>query len=191
MACLACGRSCGLAPSSASLADRVAKADGDDTRGPLDIARIVHKHRKGHPNVFIHRIIMQRKWRRRALRSTPKHDGAITVTFDVDPSRGYHCTGCVTEREVLIFVKHHRLIATLYNHLGDPPRKLADLPVWRPNHRTVAFSVRRRQLSGKRLDSYDWGVETRYSRWRSSCPASNTCFDMAPNHAHDLVRHNL
>jgi hypothetical protein len=66
-----------------ALADRVAKSDGEDTRGPLDIATIVHKHRKGHPNVFVHKIVMQRDFRRRALRSAAKHDGVITVTFDV------------------------------------------------------------------------------------------------------------
>lgn len=159
--------------------------------GPLDIARIVHKHLPGHPNVFVHKIVMQKAWKRRALHSTNRDTRGITVTFDVNPSQGYHCIGCVTEREVLIFAKNGHIVAKLYNHLGDPPRKLANLSVWRPNRRTVAFSVRRRQLSGKHLDFYDWGVESIYARAGSSCRRNQPCFDFAPNHKFQLLRHQL
>jgi hypothetical protein len=174
-----------------AVADWVYKADGNDTHGPLDIARIEQKHSKDHPNHFIHKVVMYRRWRRPAIHSTTKHSRYIHVTFDVDPSRGYHCIGCVTEREVLIFAKHGHLIAKLYNHLGDPARKLANLPVWRPNRRTVAFSVRKRQLSRKHLDFYDWGVETFHERTGSSCSQSKPCSDLSPNHRHRLLRHDL
>ncbi len=172
-------------------ADRLAKADGNDGHGPLDIVRIVHKHRVGHPNLFIHKIVMEKPWTRRAIHSSSQQSRFITVTFDVDPSRGYHCIGCVTEREVLILARHGRIIARLYNHLGDPPRKLASLPVWRPNRRSVAFSVRRRQLSGKHVDHYYWGVKSLYTRSGSSCPRSKPCVDLAPNHRHQMLRQDL
>jgi hypothetical protein len=112
-------------------ADRLAKADRNDTKGPLDIARIVHKHLLGHPNVFVHKIVMQKRLRRRALHSTNQDSRRITVTFDVDRAKGYQCIGCITEREVLIFAKNGHIVARLYNHLGDPAKKLANLPVWR------------------------------------------------------------
>jgi hypothetical protein len=172
-------------------ADRLAKVDGNDTSGQLDIARIVHKHLLGHRNVFVHKIVMQKRLRRRALHSTNQDHRRITVTFDVNRSKGYPCIGCITEREVLIFAKNGHIVARLYNHLGDPAKKLANLPVWRPNHRTVAFSVKRRQLSGKHIDFYDWGVESLYTRAGSSCPSNEPCFDSVPNHSYHLLRHQL
>jgi hypothetical protein len=174
-----------------ALADRVAKLDGDDTPGPLDIARIEHKHLSGHPNVFVHKIVMESGWRRRAIHSTARHDRYIIVTFDVDPSKGSHCIGCITEREVLIRASRAHVVATLYNHLGDPPRKLRTLPVWRPSRRTIAFSIRRRQLSHKHIDFYDWGVQTMYERTASLCPRSAPCPDTAPNDSNRLLRHDL
>jgi hypothetical protein len=174
-----------------ALADHVVQSDGNDTHGPLDIARIEHKHLRGDPVVFIHKIVMQRGWRRRAIHSTAQHDRYIIVTFDADLSKGSHCIGCISEREVLIHASRWHVFATLYNHLGDPPRKLTNLHVWRPSRRTIAFSVGRHQLSHKHIDFYDWGVETFYERSASSCPQKDPCFDMTPNHPNRLLRHNL
>lgn len=176
--------------ASPAAADRGTRADRDDTRGPLDIARIVHNHREGRPNIFIHKIVMHEPWRLRALRSTTRETRRITVTFDVRPNVGYPCAGCITEREVVVYAKDGQLHADLFNHLGDPPRHLADLRVWRPNGRSVAFSVTRRQLGASRVDSYAWGVKTTYSRRGSpSCPPRTACFDVAPDDT--LLRHRL
>ena len=45
---------------------------------------------------------------------------------------------------------------------ASDPRIVWSLPVWRPNrpHRGLLG----RQLSGKHIDFYDWGVETIYAR---------------------------
>ncbi len=172
-------------------ADRVAGRDTNDAAGPLDIARIVHEHRSGDPDVFVHKIVMFEPWKRSALNPSARENRGITVTFDVRPRAGSSCIGCITEREVLIFVENRRLTARLYNHLGDPPRKLADLPVWRPNRRSVVFAVRKAQLMRRDRDHYDWGVQSAYARRGSeSCPPRNTCFDLAPRR-NDLLRHRL
>lgn len=177
-----------MAPAPAG-ADRGLDRDADDTAGPLDIARIVHKHRKGRPNVFVHKIVMHDRWTNRAISS--RHDSRhITVTFDVRRA-GYGCIGCISEREVVITSQEGRVQATLYNHLGDPPRKLADLRVWRPNDRSVAFAVRKRQLMRKARDHYQWGVGTTYQRrGDEDCPPRRSCFDYAPRRR-ELLRHQL
>ncbi len=170
-------------------ADRALDRDADDTAGLLDIARIVHKHRKRRPNVFVHKIVMYDRWTNSAI-SSPHDSRRITVTFDVRRA-GYGCIGCITEREVVITSQSGDLRAVLYNHLGDPPRKLADLRVWRPNDRTVAFSVRKRQLMRKDRNHYDWGVGTIYQRrGDQDCPPRRSCFDYAPRRR-ELLRHQL
>lgn len=170
-------------------ADRTAERDASDTAGPLDIARIVHKHRKGRPSIFIHKIVMHDRWANSAISS--RHDSRwITVTFDVRRA-GYGCIGCISEREVIITSEGGRVHAALYNHLGDPPRKLANLRVWRPDHRSVAFSVRKSQLMGRSRDHYDWGVGTVYhKRGDEDCPPRRSCFDYAPRRR-QLLRHQL
>lgn len=173
-------------------ADTVAKADGDDTAGRLDIVRIVVKHRRNHPNVFIHKITMHRAWDSSLLRSGVHATRQITTTFDVRRNVGYGCTGCITEREVILDFFDGELHATLYNHLGDPPRRLKSLPVWRPTARTVAFVVSRKQLRHSDYSSYDWGVQSLFEKRGSRhCRSGDGCSDLVPDRRYNLLTHRL
>lgn len=181
-----------LLVASPAHGDRVRKSDGDDTRSPLDIARIVAKHRSGHSNIFIHKVRMHDRWKSSLLESGHKATRSITLTFDVRRNVGYSCTGCITEREVMIIFRDGKLHATLYNHLGDPPKKLRSLPVWRPNKRTVAFAVTRKQLRSSRYSSYDWGVMALFEkRGFQGCRPGRGCSDLVPNDRDKLVTHQL
>lgn len=173
-------------------ADMVAKTDGDDTPGRLDIARIAVKHRSAHPNVFIHKITMQRAWDSSLLKSGFHATRQIRATFDVRRKVGYGCIGCISEREVIINFVDGKLRATLYNHLGDPPKRLKSLPVWRPTRRTVAFAVTRKQLRRSDYSSYDWGVVSFFEqRGSEHCRPGSGCSDLVPNGRYNLLTHRL
>jgi hypothetical protein len=172
-------------------ADRDARTDANNSAGPLDIARIVYEHRPGNSSILVHKVVMQERWTNRVLSSSVRDNRGIRVTFNIRPRVGYSCIGCITEREVFVDVKDGDLRAILYNHLGDPPRKIADLRVWRPNRRTVAFALKKRQLMRRDRDHYDWGVGTIYMRrGDESCPRRDPCFDLAPGRQR-LLRHDL
>jgi hypothetical protein len=115
------------------------------------------------------------------------------VTFNIRDEDGYSCTGCQSEREVVIDFRRERgIVATLYNHLGSLPERLARLKVWRPTERTVAFAVRKRQLQRGAYSSYEWGVEAVYEKQGDeTCPLDHACRDLAPNGRYDLLRHDL
>ena len=172
-------------------ADRGVERDPNDARGPLDIARIVHKHSPNDEDAFIHKIVMQTAWDEAILEDGVRLERNIWVTFDVRQRVGSECVSCITEREVLIDVVNGRLRATLLNHLGDPPKKLARLPVWRPDRRTVAFAVTRSQLRKSDYSFYEWGAMSIYQRrGHDHCTGRDACFDRVPRR-NRLIRHQL
>lgn len=171
-------------------ADTGSDIDPPTTDGPLDLVGVSHGHNPS-GDYLVHKITTKSFWSSNTLQSDGQASRHIRVPFDVDKGRGYDGYAGVTERTVLISFRNGELRAKLYNNLGDPPKHLANLRVWRPNQRTVAFRIRPRQLK-RNLDHYWWGVESYYSSGDSfECPPDDACFDRAPNKKEGYLRHDL
>lgn len=160
--------------------------DGDDARGPLDIAAISHGHRMGPKGgrQLVHTIRFHRAWPVRKL----KHRGFAHVQLD----RRGHRDG-PQEREVWIVYRRGHLIATMYNTLGDPPKKLARVQLWRPDRRTVKIAFPKKLIKRRGLERYKWSVIAFVESGHELCPKRDACSDLAPNPANGrrFVRHVL
>lgn len=167
-------------------ADQRRFPDGNVARGPLDIARIAHGHRMGPNGVrqLVHTVRLYRAWPVKKLR----HRGFVHLDFD----RRGHPDG-PQERSVWIVYRRGRLVATMYNTLGDPPKRLARVALWRPDWRTVRIAFPKTLLRKRPLDRYKWSALSFVEGRHELCPERDGCFDHAPNLANRrrYVKHVL
>lgn len=176
----------GLLGAGSLRADTRRWRDGNDARGPLDVARIAQGHRIGPKGVpqLVHTIRLHRAWPVRRLRDR----GYVHVQLD----RRGHPDG-PNERMLRIVSRRGRLVATMYNSLGDPPKRLERVAVWRPNRRTVKVAFRPELLERRGLERYKWNVVTYVEGRHDLCPKRHGCMDLAPNpqNGRRYVRHVL
>lgn len=156
-----------------AVADRARVRDGNDARGPLDVARIAHGHRVGPKGVrqLVHTIRFRRAWPVKKLR----HRGFVHLDFDL---RGHRDSP--QERSIWITYRKGRLIATMYATLGDPPKRLARVALWRPDWRTVRVAFPS-SLLRKRLERYKWNALSFVEGRHDLCSRRDGCADWAPN----------
>lgn len=173
----------GVLPAAA---DENQVRDGDDTRGPLDIAWIKHGHRTkaNGQRQLVHTIRLYERWPVRRLR----HRGYIHLFFDL---RGH--PGNPEERTLWIIYEDGKLKAEMYNTLGDPPKYLGDVPLWRPNGRTVKVAFRKSLLRRRDFDYYKWGALSYIEAGHPLCGRSQGCGDLAPDvgDGKRYVKHDL
>ena len=157
----------------ASRADTERFRDGNTARGPLDIASISHGHRMGPKGVrqLAHTIRLHRAWPVKKLR----HRGFVHVDFEL---RGN--PDGPQERSIWIVHRKGRLVATMYATLGDPPKRLARVALWRPDWRTVKVAFPK-SLLRKGLDRYKWAALSFVEGRHELCGKSGGCTDWAPN----------
>jgi hypothetical protein len=160
--------------------------DGNDARGPLDIALVSQGHRMGPKGVpqLVHTIRLHRAWPVKKLR----HQGFVHVLFD----RKGHPNG-PEERNLWIVYRGGHLVATMYNSLGDPPKRLARVALWRPDWRTVKVAFPKTLLKRRGLERYKWSVLSFVEARHELCPRRDGCSDLAPNPANRrrYVKHVL
>jgi hypothetical protein len=173
-----------------ALGDSGRFTDKNDVHGRLDIKSVTFTHARHHHDRLIHRITLYKNWKSSLLK---RGDREIHVLFDSDPNKGYEDYSFATERRVEIFFAGGDLHARLFNNLGDPPKKLAPLNVWRSGGDQVSFSIKKKQLSHrKNFDHYRWAVLTQYGRrGRDDCSRKKPCFDYSPPRHHRYYRHDL
>ncbi len=68
----------------------------------------------------------------------------------------------------------------MYATLGDPPKRLARVALWRPDWRTVKVAFPKTLLR-KRLERYKWNAMSFVEGRHDLCPRRNGCTDWAPN----------
>lgn len=160
--------------------------DGNDARGPLDIAAIAQGHRIGPNGVrqLVHTVRLRRAWPVKKLR----HRGFVHLTFDRPGHRG-----SPPERTVWIVYRRGRLVATMYNTLGDPPKRLARVALWRPDWRTVKVAFPKTLLKRRGLERYKWDALSFVEGRHELCPDPDGCTDLAPDpqKGRRYVRHVL
>jgi hypothetical protein len=179
-----------LVLATPALGDSGHFTDKDDVHGRLDIKNVSFTHAAHHHDRLIHRIALYKNWRSSLLK---RGDREIHVLFDSDPNKGYEAYSFATERRVEIFFANGELHARLFNNLGDPPKKLAPLNVWRSGGNEVSFSIKKRQLNHRKsFDHYKWAVLTQYGRRQDTeCSRKKPCFDYSPARNHSYYRHDL
>jgi hypothetical protein len=163
---------------------------GGDAKGRLDIADVIYSHRKwGGERRFSHLVSMWRSWKPRML---DRPHRVIHLFFDTRQGVGYEDYSFVTERRVEIFFRRGRLRAALYNHLGDPPRRIANVRVRRSGSRGVFVVIPRRLLKRGRLRYYEWAFMSVFSRkGHRLCPLRDPCVDRTGRRRSDYFRHDL
>lgn len=147
--------------------------DGNNARGPLDIASISHGHRIGPKGVpqLVHTVRLHRSWPVKKLR----HQGYVHLTFD-RPGR----PGSPQERVLWIVYKRGHLIARMFSSLGDPPKYLGRVALWRPDWRTVKVAFPKTLLKRRGLERYRWNAFSIVEGRHELCPR-DVCQDLAPN----------
>jgi hypothetical protein len=149
-------------------------ADGNKARGPLDIARISHGHRLGPKGgQLVHTVRFHRAWPVEKLR----RQGFVHLDFDL---RGN--AGGPQERSIWIVYRKGKLVATMYATLGDPPKRLARVALWRPDWRTVRVAFPKTLLRKRPPQRYEWAALSFVDGRHDLCPRRRRgCFDYAPN----------
>lgn len=181
-----------LSTSLPAGADMRTVTDDNDTKGRLDIISASHDHRatEAGKQFLVHRIEMHDPWRSRLLTNNRRQAVYVQILFDTRQDVGYDDYSGVTEREVIVMYRRKKLRAILYNHLGDPPKRLARLPIQRTGENGFEILITKRQLKKGELSYYEWGVQTVFSKkGHEHCPPRKTCFDQAPDKKYQ--RHNL
>jgi len=167
-------------------ADNRRRWDGNDTRGPLDIASIKHAHRtndRGNRQL-VHTVRLFEGWPVKRLR----HQGYIHLFFQLPGHPGNP-----EERTLRITYDDGRLRGEMFNSLGDPPRFLAKVAVWRPNPKTVKAAFRKTLLRRRSFDAYQWSALSYVEDRHPLCNRSAGCGDWAPNvrRGKRYVRHDV
>lgn len=138
-------------------ADAVRIQDPDDSPGRLDIAAVRHGHHltPSGRRLIEHRVRTYEAWGRRTLEPFNSY---IRIALRHRP----------TDQNWMIWISYHEGKLTAQVYEGFEPRweQVAELPVRRPNRRTVVVRFPRRLLNG--VSRYDWVARTSYES--SSCP---------------------
>lgn len=175
--------------AGSAVADRGSLRDRNDTKGSLDIERAVHKHLSDRPNVFVHKIVMHRRWTKEDIANSPRRARSIRVSFNTKPEE-YLC--CDPERMVTIYSRGGAIRAVLFDVSEGRSRRMSKLRWWRPSRRSIAFAIKKRQLRRSSMDYYQWAVTTFYTARSIGCRARDACMDQAPDdYPTEMFRHDL
>lgn len=159
-----CASLLGAAPVAA---DQATRRDADDVRSFLDIAKVSHHHvrlQDGRRRV-IHTISMHEKWSSRWLYRSGCGDLSIWID---DPGR---------------IIQIFRSNGELRARLGQ-----RQLPVWRPDRRSIAVRARPRALAGDD-GTYRWRARSLATQDPSCEGGTRGWEDYAPNER--WIRHDL
>ena len=140
--------------------------DGNDVKGMLDIRKVQTFGRNKNPGW---RIITRSSMTAKAMRDT----GFFLVYLDTfgDSRFDYYA---------LVSSKGSKLQGTLWRDPANKrDRRVANLPVWRSDKRSVSLRVRLSKLNmgGKKRIDYRWFVKTLFTG--NNC--RRVCIDRAPN----------
>ena len=140
--------------------------DGNDVKGMLDIRKVQTFGRNKSPGW---RIIFRSRMTAKAMRDT----GFFLVYLDTfnDSRFDYYA---------LVSSKGSKLQGTLWRDPANKrDRRVANLPVWRSDKRSVSLRVRLSKLNmgGKKRIDYRWFVKTLFTG--NNC--RRVCIDRAPN----------
>lgn len=168
--------------ASAALADRRVVRDGDDARGRLDVKVAVAGHKStgksGH-DLVRHRLTTFAPWGRKVLGDASTD---VQFLFDTDDDHA-------ADVQVTVDLRRGRLVA-LETDL-DSGTSVGRARVWRPNRRSVAIALPKRNLGG---GDYRWYAATAFHRDGSkACGTSGDavaiCGDRVPNKG--FVHHEI
>lgn len=163
-------------------ADEKRFRDGNDAKGPLDIAWVKHGHRtnaKGQRQL-VHTIRLFERWPVRRL----KHRGFINLFFDLKGDPDWR-----EERAIYITYHDGHLRAELVNFAADPPKFMRLVPMWRPNARTVKVAFRKSALRGRSFSFYRWKAISFIEEDHRLCGEAGGCADGVPQRRY--LRHTL
>ncbi len=144
--------------------------DADDSRGLLDIHRVVRKH--VHTPSF--RIATYARWRAKTIWD----EGEFLVRLETFGDAHY-------DYYALVRSNGHKMVARLYRDYKNPSHRDArrgSLVVWRPDGHSVRVNVPlRRLIIGRQRHEYMWQAQSLLTSDR----CHQVCFDFAPNlHGH-------
>lgn len=169
----------------AALADGAKLRDRNDTRGVLDVSRISHGHRttRAGEHQLVHTIRLHDPWPVKKLRD----HGFALIYFEL---AGHPDNP--PERTLQIEYEDRRLVAHMYNSMGDPSKHMRKVALWRPDWRTVRVAFPKALLR-KSLQRYKWNAVTFVDEREGMCSRGGGCTDWAPNLSDGLeyVRHVL
>lgn len=171
-----------LAFISSVAADERRVRDGNDARGPLDVAWVKHGHRTNADGVrqLVHTVRLYERWSVQRLR----HRGFVNLFFDLRGNEGWR-----PERAAYITYHDGRLRAELVNFAADPPQFMRVIPMWRPNPKTVKIAFRKSALRRRGFSYYKWNLVSFVDEGHPSCEESGGCSDNIPNRG--WLRHDL
>ena len=159
-----------------SYADTEGKRDLDDVDGRLDLARVSHTHVHGR---LVHTITMQEGWRARVLRK-----GELTMFFK-SGSR---------YRTVDLRYRRHRLVGRICRDErlegGDLVNCSREVGLARPDGRSVAVTLWKKQVRKEGRQGYKWQVTTFLDGGEGECPRRRVCVDALPGEV-PWLRHGL
>lgn len=171
---------------SPAVGDERLSRDGNDANGPLDIAWIKHAHRINSRDVrqLVHTVRLYEPWPVEELR----HRGYIHLFFQLAGHRNNP-----QERTLWITYEDGKLEAKMYSTLGDPPKFLANVTMWRPDPKTVKVAFRKRLLRHREFARYKWGALSFVEERHRLCPGPEDCDDFAPDlrNGKNYVTHRL
>lgn len=166
-------------------ADRTRFSDGNDARGPLDIARVAHAHRttSAGAHVLVHTVRLHRAWPVAKLGKA----GFLLLYFELPGNRDVP-----PERTLQVEREKGRLVARMYDTGVEPSDHLGRVRMRRPDGRTLRFSFAK-SLLRPGLRRYKWNAVSAVERHRRMCRRAGGCVDWAPDSRdrHDYIRHVL
>jgi hypothetical protein len=158
---------CGLSPVPVGAA-QIIRADGNDTAGPLDLARVKLTEIRGGDRFEIRTLSAF------TASQLDGSDGGLEILFDTDADAKY-------ERWALVFYGSGKIQGLL----GGGHTTARKVPAHRVDPRTVSVDITHASLPAR--GSYDF---TALSYWSAKpCSDSKPCIDVIPNR-YGLIRHD-
>ena len=167
-----------VAMSSPATADVSSMRDGDDSRGPLDIKRVLHGHETR--TVLWHKVVMHKSWGAKDL------SGKNEIRFQISTDREHR----YDEVHALVALKDGKIRAWIFTYVegGDyagvgPSERIR---FTRPDRRSIKIFFDESWVGSS---SYAWSAGSSYRDRDGRC--RNNCYDYAPGHNPDRLEHRL
>lgn len=172
----------------AALADGTRFRDGDDAAGPLDVVRIAHGHRTTAAGAhrLVHTIELDEAW---PVKKLGTH-GFLLIYFELP---GHPANPPERTLQIDYGKKQQKLVAHMYDSLGDPHEHLGRVRLQRPDWRTLRVVFPKSLLRKGRLARYKWNAVSFVERGYGGCKRRGGCTDWAPDARDGLryVKHHL
>jgi hypothetical protein len=152
-------------------ANVITRADGNDTRGPLDLALVRVTHAMG---ATVFRIMTLKHFGNNQVNGDK---GLLEVDFDTNADRNANFYA-------VVFFKHGKMRGLLFKGNGD--RIAGTLAASRVGRRSVQVKVPLAKIGNPK--SYDFAVFSAY--FATPCRDAHPCIDSIPNRF-PLIRHDL